>query len=259
MSHYIIHLPKDKDIYMIGDQTFTSLPNLLDFYKMHFLDTTTLIEPCPKQQDQREISGFEPVGPVHTVQNPPPLPPMDLRGQGLGLVCKALYNFKKTDEEDLAFSKGETLTIIRKDEDQWWLARNAAGEEGLVPAPYIKPISDQRSSMEGKGGGDGRLSTGEVSKTSGNDQYKVITAVNPNTIQHAIVTQERVPCAYDPTQLKLEVGSIIKVLDQNVSGNWKGEVNGKKGYFPFNRVRLLDQKTYEGLIEEKRKANGANA
>ena len=59
--------------------------------------------------------------------------------------------------------------------------------------------------MEGKGGGDGRLSMGEDGKTSSQDQYKVITTVKTNTVQHALVTQERVPCAYDSTQLKLEV------------------------------------------------------
>lgn len=29
---------------MIGDQTFTELPAVIDFYRKHFLDTTTLTE-----------------------------------------------------------------------------------------------------------------------------------------------------------------------------------------------------------------------
>ena len=31
-------------MYLIGDQTFPDLPSVIEFYKKHFLDTTTLIE-----------------------------------------------------------------------------------------------------------------------------------------------------------------------------------------------------------------------
>ncbi|XP_022099500.1 adapter molecule Crk-like [Acanthaster planci] len=264
VSHYIIQSPQHTVVnkYVIGDQSFSSLPEVLEFYKLHFLDTTTLTEPCQRHPTQRDVPDLlgAPVaqnacGPAHNSQIPPPLPPMN-KSAGLGLVCKAQYNFTQTDDEDLSFCKGDILTIIRKDEDQWWLARNNSGREGLVPANYIKPVNE----LENRGAGDGRQSTGEDSKTTtNNDQYRQLSLINPNTVQYAIVEQGRIPSAYDPTQLKLEVGSIIKVLERNVSGNWKGEVNGKQGFFPFTRVRLLDQSSYEELMEKRRKAAGANA
>lgn len=47
VSHYIINsLPTKR--FKIGDQEFDSLPALLDFYKIHYLDTTTLIEPAAR-------------------------------------------------------------------------------------------------------------------------------------------------------------------------------------------------------------------
>lgn len=47
VSHYIINSLSSKR-FKIGDQEFENLPALLDFYKIHFLDTTTLIEPAPR-------------------------------------------------------------------------------------------------------------------------------------------------------------------------------------------------------------------
>lgn len=47
VSHYIINsLPSKR--FKIGDQEFEHLAALLEFYKIHYLDTTTLIEPAPR-------------------------------------------------------------------------------------------------------------------------------------------------------------------------------------------------------------------
>lgn len=42
VSHYIIS--RRGGLYLIGDQTFTELPAVIEFYRKHFLDTTTLTE-----------------------------------------------------------------------------------------------------------------------------------------------------------------------------------------------------------------------
>jgi len=44
------------------------------------------------------------------------------------------------DPDDLPFSKGEVLTIIQKDEDQWWTARNSVGQIGSIPVPYVQKV-----------------------------------------------------------------------------------------------------------------------
>ncbi|KAJ1193586.1 hypothetical protein NDU88_002882 [Pleurodeles waltl] len=46
VSHYIINSLLPSRRYKIGDQEFANLPALLEFYKIHYLDTTTLIEPA---------------------------------------------------------------------------------------------------------------------------------------------------------------------------------------------------------------------
>lgn len=45
------------------------------------------------------------------------------------------------DPDDLPFEKDEILTLIRKDEEQWWTAQNSRGQTGLVPVPYVVRVS----------------------------------------------------------------------------------------------------------------------
>ena len=54
VSHYIINKIQqgDQTRYKIGDQMFTDLPALLNFYKVHYLDTTPLIRPAPKRVEK---------------------------------------------------------------------------------------------------------------------------------------------------------------------------------------------------------------
>lgn len=47
------------------------------------------------------------------------------------------------DADDLKFEKGEVLSILRKDEDQWWTARNSRGEEGQIPVPYVEEYTKE--------------------------------------------------------------------------------------------------------------------
>lgn len=37
-----------------------------------------------------------------------------------------------------------------------------------------------------------------------------------------------------------QVGDIVKVTRMNISGQWEGEVNGRRGLFPFTHVKILD-------------------
>ena len=57
-----------------------------------------------------------------------------------------LYDFHGQDEEDLPFKKAEILTIIEKQEAQWWTAKNSIGMIGHVPVPYIKVLESAQNS-----------------------------------------------------------------------------------------------------------------
>ena len=42
---------------------------------------------------------------------------------------------------NLPFQKGETLTVVNKDEDDWWTAENGMGERGSIPVNYVQRVS----------------------------------------------------------------------------------------------------------------------
>ncbi|XP_050730512.1 adapter molecule Crk-like isoform X2 [Eriocheir sinensis] len=197
VSHYIINKIQQSDQmrYKIGDQMFPDLASLLNFYKMHYLDSTPLIRPVPKRYEK--------------------------------VIAK--YDFDGNDPDDLPFRKGEILTVINKDEEQWWTARNSMNQMGSIPVPYVQKyeegetISTSRSSIQ---------STDSTPRSKPSLQRKLPA--------YARVKQARVPNAYDKTALRLEVGDVIKVTKMNINGQWEGELNGKVGHFPFTHVEFID-------------------
>nr|8C1V_D Chain D, Sb92 [Homo sapiens]8C1V_E Chain E, Sb92 [Homo sapiens]8C1V_F Chain F, Sb92 [Homo sapiens] len=56
----------------------------------------------------------------------------------------AVGDFFSTDPADLTFKKGEILLVIERGTsagDGWWIAKDAKGNEGLVPRTYLEPYS----------------------------------------------------------------------------------------------------------------------
>ena len=56
------------------------------------------------------------------------------------IACKKSFgciHFVPQDPDDLPFRKGEIMTIVSKDEEQWWTARNSLGQTGSIPVPYV--------------------------------------------------------------------------------------------------------------------------
>ncbi|XP_038549957.1 adapter molecule crk isoform X1 [Micropterus salmoides] len=254
VSHYIINSISNNrqsgpglahPRFRIGDQEFDALPALLEFYKIHYLDTTTLIEPINKSKH----TSFIGVGPGGG-------PPPRLEDE----YVRALFDFPGNDEEDLPFKKGDILRVLEKPEEQWWNAQNSEGRAGMIPVPYVekyRPASP--SSVAGPGvpggppGGMAVLGNSDGSAQSGAplladpSQYAQPTPL-PNLQNGPVFAraiQKRVPNAYDKTALALEVGDMVKVTKINVNGQWEGECKGKRGHFPFTHVKLLDQHNAE--------------
>ncbi|XP_057323491.1 adapter molecule Crk [Microplitis mediator] len=235
VSHYIINKIQQADQirYRIGDQIFPDIPNLLAFYKLHYLDTTPLIRPAPKKLQK--------------------------------VIAK--YDFEGNDQDDLPFRKGEILTVISKDEEQWWTAKNNVGQKGSIPVPYVQKYEEENSgnAVDSSGSGAQEISSGgssgsnsinlssqailqqSANQDSAATQQQVTRRSNIQRTLPAFakVKQARVPNAYDKTALKLEVGDIIKVTKTNINGQWEGELHGKTGHFPFTHVEFVDNETSE--------------
>lgn len=221
VSHYIINKMQagaqesaagQAARYKIGDQMFNDLPALLNFYKVHYLDTTPLIRPAMKKVEK----------------------------------FIARYDFDGKDPDDLPFRKGEILTVVSKDEEQWWTARNSLGQTGSIPVPYVvkyedRPQNDQVSSPASSVSSSNKSFDHHNPPPASSPSNPIRSNLQRRLPCYARVKQAKVPSAYDHTALRLEVGDTIKVTKMNISGQWEGELHGKVGYFPFTHVEIIDE------------------
>ncbi|XP_032644172.1 adapter molecule crk isoform X2 [Chelonoidis abingdonii] len=173
--------------FRIGDQEFDSLPSLLEFYKIHYLDTTTLIEPVSKSKQNSGVI---------------------LRQEEAEYV-RALFDFNGNDEEDLPFKKGDILRIRDKPEEQWWNAEDSDGKRGMIPVPYVEKYRPSSASVSTLIGGNQDSSHPQPlgGPEPGPYAQPSINTPLPNLQNgpiYARVIQKRVPNAYDKTALALE-------------------------------------------------------
>ena len=53
-------------------------------------------------------------------------------------TASVLYDFDAQGEDELSVRENETVSIVDRENDEWWTVRNASGEEGVVPAQYVQ-------------------------------------------------------------------------------------------------------------------------
>ncbi|XP_049827938.1 cytoplasmic protein NCK1 isoform X1 [Schistocerca gregaria] len=59
-------------------------------------------------------------------------------------IVVALYSFSSNNEQELSFEKGDRLEILDRppSDPEWYKARNAQGQIGLVPRNYLQELSE---------------------------------------------------------------------------------------------------------------------
>ena len=55
-----------------------------------------------------------------------------------GETASMLYEFEAQGEDELSVAENEAVTVLDRENDEWWLVRNSAGHEGVVPAQYVQ-------------------------------------------------------------------------------------------------------------------------
>ncbi|CAJ2505032.1 Uu.00g124260.m01.CDS01 [Anthostomella pinea] len=64
-------------------------------------------------------------------------------GRAILHYARALYMYQAAIPEELGFAKGDTLAVLRHQDDGWWEAEihagNGVGRSGLVPSNYLQP------------------------------------------------------------------------------------------------------------------------
>ena len=145
VSHYIIKCSSDQ--LEIGELSFKSMPELLDFYIVHQLNTTTLRFPLTKETIELQQPAMIQVNRYSTGMEPQQMQ-QSLADQAKVYV-QGVFDFESSDPDDLPFRKGDILEVIDKPEENWWTAKNNLGKIGQIPVPYIGTLAPGRNSIGG--------------------------------------------------------------------------------------------------------------
>jgi len=204
------------------DTQFNSIAQILQFYSSHYLNQSPLIKP---------VFYHKKVIALHDFQEDPDEP-----------------------ENDLFFKEGDILTMVSKtDYTDWTKAMNTKGQLGLIPSSYVKrlPFNDSRLKDLSN---DVKNSNQRIEHNKDSNRESEISdeQIYDNNLEEneyglvlkcpfeAEVIQDYTPSPYDNSHMPLKKGQIVKVTKAEQVGMWFGELNNQKGFFPFNRVQIVN-------------------
>ncbi|XP_012598298.2 nephrocystin-1 isoform X1 [Microcebus murinus] len=100
----------------------------------------------------------------------------------------SIGDFTAQQAGDLTFKKGEILLIIEKNPDGWWIAKDAKGNEGLVPRTYLEPYKKEEGGQESSEEGT-EEDVEVVDETADGAEVKQRTDSHWSAVQKAISEQ----------------------------------------------------------------------
>ncbi|KJH42579.1 SH3 domain protein [Dictyocaulus viviparus] len=172
------------------------------------------------------------------------------------------YDYLAQEDRELTIKKNERLRLI-DDSKNWWKVINDSNNVGYVPSNYVRReslVDKARGTIKGFTKGRPRAPDFDPvsfcgynaaldirdSSTGNNNQMKggqesPLKSVKSSSMASCAVAK----FSYDPRlddELKLVRGDTIRVFDKSSDGWWKGENNGRTGWFPSNYVEeIVDQ------------------
>lgn len=119
-------------------------------------------------------------------------------------LARAIYDYETQEEGELSFKAGDTIKILERNDDGWWLGQ-IGNKQGMFPSNYIEEMAPQ-----------------------GGKSLGTTTAMYDYTAQ-------------EEGELSFKEGDVITIYHKHDDGWWEGEVNGKRGSFPANYTKAGQQ------------------
>lgn len=177
------------------------------------------------------------------------------------------YDYLAQEDQELTIKKNERLRLI-DDSKNWWKVINDANAVGFVPSNYVRReslVDKAKGTIKGFAKSRPRAPDYDPEKspsasfaaldlrssTAGNNNQAKEDQASPLDSAKIASMSSRavVKFSYDPRledELKLTRGETIAVIDKSSDGWWKGESNGRTGWFPSNYVEEVLDHVYPG-------------
>lgn len=65
-----------------------------------------------------------------------------------GDKATVLYDFDAQGDDELSVREGEIVTVIDKENDEWWTITSSSGAQGVVPAQYVQLDGETQEDTE---------------------------------------------------------------------------------------------------------------
>eukprot|EP01134_Creolimax_fragrantissima_P001053 CFRG1053T1 len=154
----------------------------------------------------------------------------------------AAFDYAGEKSDDLSFFEGDTITVTAKDPDGWWYGE-CAGFGGWFPSTYTNPIDGAVPSFSddmlppAPDDDDDYPPAPEDDDDFPPVEYDdtLMSGTVEGAVHYALYSYEGV----EESDLNFKGGDAITIIEAPEDGWWKGECNGKVGYFPSNHVDPL--------------------
>lgn len=141
---------------------------------------------------------------------------------------KATFDYLATEPGELSIRKGDVIVVLEEDATGWWKGQSADGLVGFFPSNFSELLPEE-----------GAPPAAQLRRMS--------MAPKPARDDARTQAEERVRAKHNykgspaDGELSFAKGDIIRVLNKDESGWWKGDLNGRTGFFPHNFVVALDK------------------
>lgn len=136
-----------------------------------------------------------------------------------------MFDYLGSETNELSFRKGDVITVLKKYDSDWWKGKLPNGARyslyhplfiftrGFFPKTFVEEITSPRRKLA--------------------QILQVTEAVAVLTLFQDFEPE-------GPNELELTEGEVVTVLEQLESGWWKGQLNGKVGFFPSSFCQLIN-------------------
>ncbi|KAM4567497.1 SH3 domain-containing protein 21 isoform 1-T1 [Fundulus diaphanus] len=153
--------------------------------------------------------------------------------------CEVAFPYSPQNEDELELVVGEILEIIKEIEDGWWMGLKN-GKMGAFPSNFVKEIFvSPKDGKQNESKARPKLSDALFSKEI--SRQASVRNKAKNRVEYCQVMFDYKANAVD--ELELKQGDIVAIVTKETEdeGWWKGELNGRCGFFPDNFVMPLPE------------------
>uniref|UniRef100_A0A8I3SBJ4 SH3 domain-containing kinase-binding protein 1 n=1 Tax=Canis lupus familiaris TaxID=9615 RepID=A0A8I3SBJ4_CANLF len=175
-----------------------------------------------KEMKKDPLSSKAPEKPMHEVSSGNALLSSETilrtnkRGERRRRRCQVAFSYLPQNDDELELKVGDIIEVVGEVEEGWWEGV-LNGKTGMFPSNFIKELSGESDDLG--------ISQDEQLSKSTKDYCKVIFPYE----------------AQNDDELTIKEGDIVTLINKDCIdvGWWEGELNGRRGVFPDNFVKLL--------------------